>query len=395
VLRVPRLLALVVSVAVCLLATVGPAIGADPRTSADVVLELRDGSGSAGQSFFHDVRISNAGPATATGVALIVQLAPGLELVNGGGGCTTSGSTVSCSLGSIPAGAGASMIWELRAAEPGTYDIAGSVSADQPDPVTSNNSDSAQIVVAPSDADVSIDLQDSSARAGEPFFYGFLVGNAGPGTATNVVATVELPTGIELLGEGSGSCAQSGRFVTCPLGSIPAGRGLATIWTLRAPAAGTYTITGSVMADQPDGVSHNNTDSGTITVTPAADIAVAVSDSMDPVKPGQGVTYTTTVTNNGPSTATNVTLLEFWSMSSTKEVFSGGFTTTQGTCTPVGMRLDCQIGTLASGESTTVTIALKPRGGGVLTLTASASATEPDPDAANNSETEATTVGPK
>jgi uncharacterized repeat protein (TIGR01451 family) len=283
-------------------------------------------------------------------------------------------------------------MWELRAAEPGTYEIAGSVTADQPDPVPSNNSDAAQIIVAASGADVSIDLQNTSAREGAAFFYSFGVGNAGPGTATNVVATIELPTGIELL---SSSCAQNGRIVTCSFGSIGARRGLVMIWQLRAADAGTYTINGSVTADPPDPVPANNRDSGTITVTRAADIAVAVSDSMDLVKPGQGVTYTTVVTNNGLSTATNVTLSEFWSMSSSKEVSVIAITTSQGTCARVGMTLDCQIGTLSSGGSATVTISLKPRGGGVLTMSASASATEPDPDAANNSETEGTTVGPK
>jgi uncharacterized repeat protein (TIGR01451 family) len=393
VLRVPRPLALAVSSVVCLLATAGSAIGADPG-SADLSLDLSDASGRAGEPIYYNVPVFNAGPATATGVIVTVELASGLMLVSGGSACTTSGSTVTCSASLIPAGQGAVFMWELRAAEPGTYDIAGSVSADQLDPVTSNNSDGAQIVVAASGADVSIDLQNATAREGEAFFYGVNVGNAGPGTATNVVATIELPTGIELVSSPS-SCEQSGRIVTCQLGSIPAPGGLASIWQLRAADAGTYTITGSVTADQPDSVPANNSDSGTITVTRAADIAVAVSDSMDPVKPGQGVTYTTVVTNNGLSTATNVTLSEVWSMSSSKEVSVVAVTTSQGTCARVGMRLDCQIGTLSSGGSATVTISLKPRGGGVLTMDASASATEPDPNTANNSETEATTVGPK
>lgn len=374
-----------------LLATAGSASGADPG-SADLDLDLRDESGRAGVPIFYNVPVFNAGPAAATGVVLTAELIPGLRLVRGGSACTASGSMVTCSVGLIPAGSGAVFMWELGAAEPGTYGILGSVTADQPDPVTSNNSDSAQIVVAPSDADVSIDLQNASAREGEAFFYSFLVGNAGPGTATNVVATIELPTGIEVLSSG---CTQSGRIVTCHLGSIPAGGGLAVIWQLRATDAGTYTITGSATSDQPDNVPANNTDTATITVTASADVAVAVSDSMDPVKPGQGVTYTTTVTNNGLSTATNVTLSEAWSMSSSKEVSVVAVTTSHGTCTQVGMQLDCEIGTLASGESATVTIALKPRGGGVLTLNASASATEPDPNAGNNSDSEGTTVGPK
>jgi uncharacterized repeat protein (TIGR01451 family) len=383
---------------VCLLATALPAAAADPA-SADVSLDLRDASGSAGQSMSYGPAVSNAGPATAT-VVVTVQLASGLEFVRPASGCSTSGSTitgwtVTCTIGSIPAGAGAALAWELRAAEPGTYAVTGSVTGDQSDPALGNNIDSAQIVIAPSPADVSIDLQNASARAGEAFSYTFTVANAGPGSATNVVATIELPTGMELVSEGTGSCVQSGRNVTCSLGTMLA-RTIAPIrLTLRAADAGTYTVLGSVTAAEPDGFTPNNSDSGTITVTPSADVAVAVSDSMDPVKPGQGVTYTTTVTNQGPSAASNVMLSETWSASTSKDLSVGRVTTSGGTCAVVGMRLDCQLGTLASGESATVTIALKPRGGGSVTLNANASATEFDPDASNNSDTESTAVGPK
>jgi uncharacterized repeat protein (TIGR01451 family) len=391
--RVLRFVAPALALLACLLATAGPAAAADPAT-ADVSLDLRDASGGAGQSVNYTVPIANAGPDTATGVVLTVQLGPGLQLVNGGSLCSTLGSTVTCSVGSIPSGQAAVLVWELRAAEPGTYTIAGSVTADQGDPMPANNSDSAQIVIAPSPADVAINLQNASARAGE-FFYGFGVSNAGPGTATNVVARLELPTGIELVADGSGSCTQDGRIVTCPFGTIAAGRGLGTFVKLRAADAGTYTISGSVTADQADGVTANNSDSGTIVVTASADVGVAVSDSMDPVKPGQGVTYTTTVTNQGPSASSNVTLSETWSASTSKDLAVGRVTTTAGTCAVVGMRLDCQLGTLTSGESATVTVALKPRGGGSVTLNATASATEFDPAATNNSDTESTAVGPK
>lgn len=366
-------------------------------TAADLSVDVRDASAVAGRDFFYDYGVFNAGPAASTGYVATFELPAGLEFL-GGGGCTGSGRTVTCSSSSsLPANAGVRGIWTLRAVNAGTFVISGSVTGNEPDPKVSNNTDSGQIVVASADADVSIDLQDLSQqpRAGETFLFGFGVQNAGPATATNVVATITLPAGLELVSDGSGTCTRSGTTVTCSMGSIEAGRGLGTIWTLRAADAGTYALTGSVTADQPDNATANNTDNTTITVTPAADIAVGVVDSMDPVKPGQGVTYTTTVTNNGPSAATSVTLTETWSLSSAKDIAVAGVTTSQGTCSVSGMRLDCALGTLPAGGTATVTVSLKSRGGGSLTMTANASATEQDPESANNTATETTTVGPK
>jgi uncharacterized repeat protein (TIGR01451 family) len=393
---VPRVLALLVSVTLCLVATVGTAFAASPKTNADVGVDLGDASGRTGASISYAVAVSNAGPATATGVVLTVVLPAGLELVSGGAACSPSGQTVVCQLGSIPAGQGAVELWELRAAAAGTYAISGSVTADQTDPSATNNSDTAQIVVSASDADVSIDLATvfQEPSAGADFFWSYQVRNSGPGTATNIVATIDVPAGLEVV-TGAEGCTHVNRTFTCPVGTLASGQGVGTIWRLRASDAGTYTITGSVTADQPDNITANNSDSTTFSVSPAADVAVRVVDSMDPVKPGQGVTYTTTVTNNGPSAATGVTLSDVWSIDSGKDVVFGSATTTQGTCAFSGMRLDCQLGTLAAGDSATVTFALKSRGGGSLTVTAATSASEPDPQSANNSATETTTIGPK
>jgi hypothetical protein len=391
-----RLTTAIVTLFVCLLATITPAIAAGPTSSADISLVVRDASGRAGEVLFTDFRVFNAGPDTATGIVATLELSVGLELVQDSSGtCRTSDRIVTCSLGELPPAAGGGVIWGLRAAEPGTYTITGSASSAVVDPVTANNSDTGQIVIAPSGADLSVDVPDAAAAAGSDFFYSFGLFNAGPGSATGVVGTFELPAGLELVGNGAG-CSIAGRIVTCPGSSpLPANTGVRGIWMLRAASAGTFVISGSVTGDQQDPNPGNNTDSGTITVTSSADIAVAVADSMDPIKPGQGVTYTTVVTNNGPSTATNVTLSETWSMSSAKDLSAGGVTTSQGACTLVGMRLDCQFGTLVSGGSATATVSLKPRGGGTLTMTANASATEPDPTGGNNSATETTTVGPK
>ncbi len=54
----------------------------------------------------------------------------------------------------------------------------------------------------------------------------------------------------------------------------------------------------------------NNSDTETTVLTPSVDLVVTKTDSADPVIAGNQLTYTITVTNSGPSQATNVSLTD-------------------------------------------------------------------------------------
>jgi len=124
---------------------------------------------------------------------------------------------------------------------------------------------------------------------------------------------------------------------------------------------------------------------------PAADLSVTKTDSPDPVKAGQNLTYTITVRNNGPDAATGVTMTD----QLPRNAGFGSASTTQGTCTlkPDKLQVACSLGTIASGGTVIVTIMVKPNKKGQITNTATVSATSPpDPNTANNSATATTTV---
>jgi hypothetical protein len=134
------------------------------------------------------------------------------------------------------------------------------------------------------------------------------------------------------------------------------------------------------------------TSSVTITVIQpgpgGADLAVTVTDTPDPVLFSQLLTYTITVTNNGPEPATAVTL----AATAPFQAETGPLTPSQGTCTRTGNSFTCAIGAMASGATVTATIPLFPLVTGPIGLTASATAAETDPNTANNSATQSTTV---
>src|SRR5438874_277825 len=76
----------------------------------------------------------------------------------------------------------------------------------------------------PGSADLSITKTDSPdpVAAGAALTYSLAVANAGPDTATNVVATDNLPKGVTFVSATSpqGSCSQSKGVVTCHLGTL-------------------------------------------------------------------------------------------------------------------------------------------------------------------------------
>ena len=134
-----------------------------------------------------------------------------------------------------------------------------------------------------------------------------------------------------------------------------------------------------------------STDSDTvvITVNPVADLSVTKTDAADPVPFGQNIVYTITVTNNGPSTASVVTVTDTLPLG----VTFGSATPSQGTCeeSPVGI-VGCELGSLANGATAAISVEVMPTTTGNKTNSVTVSATEGDPDSTNNTATQETSV---
>jgi uncharacterized repeat protein (TIGR01451 family) len=129
---------------------------------------------------------------------------------------------------------------------------------------------------------------------------------------------------------------------------------------------------------------------------PKVDLAITKAGNPDEVSIGQNITYTLSVTNNGPDAATNVTLIDSLP-SSVTFVFAGS---NQGSCSGTSV-ITCTLGMLANGSSATITIIVQATGDITnpghqtitnITNTASVSATENDPNATNNQASVVTAV---
>jgi uncharacterized repeat protein (TIGR01451 family) len=122
-----------------------------------------------------------------------------------------------------------------------------------------------------------------------------------------------------------------------------------------------------------------------------ADVNVTKTDAPDPGHVGQKLTYTITVHNDGPDSASGVTLVD----TLPKTAGFGSAISTQGTCVRTKTGVTCNIGTMANGATVTVTIVVKPTKKGTITNTVTVASTSPtDPNLSNNTASTTTTVKP-
>jgi uncharacterized repeat protein (TIGR01451 family) len=130
-----------------------------------------------------------------------------------------------------------------------------------------------------------------------------------------------------------------------------------------------------------------------VSLTAIADLSVTKADFPDPVTVGNNLTYTVTLTNNGPDPATSVTVTDNLPAETT---FVSCSSTGGGVCGGSGNNRTVTFASLASGESESITfvatVNCSVADGTVISNTATVSSFTPDPDTANNSATATTTA---
>jgi uncharacterized repeat protein (TIGR01451 family) len=210
--------------------------------------------------------------------------------------------------------------------------------------------------------DLSVVKTDGSDTAvpGGITTYTITIRNTGPSSAAGVRLTdVFPPEIIEALwtslaaGGASGNSASGSGPIDDVLNLPPGASVIYTVVARISPTARGLLVNTSELI-VPPGVDENTPDDNqstdTDTLVPSADLAVAKTASPSPVRPGQTLTYTITVTNLGPSTVFGFQLTE----TLPPEFAAGSFTPSAGTYDPATGTWSGL--TLAAGESVTLTV---------------------------------------
>ena len=159
--------------------------------------------------------------------------------------------------------------------------------------------------------------QPQPVAASTNFDYAIQVNNEGPDDAANPTLTFPLPAGIAFQSESvpaGWSCnaispGTAGATVTCTAATLPPGSDAFTITASSPPtASGTFSTTATVSSTTPDPNGNDNSFTVDVIIQPSSDFSMALSASPNPVSAGTNLTWTTTLTNNGPSTGINASV---------------------------------------------------------------------------------------
>lgn len=183
--------------------------------------------------------------------------------------------------------------------------------------------------------------------------------------------------------------------------SLPAGSSITYTVTGTVPPSATGSLSNTATVTPPAGITDSapgdNSDTETTTINAVADLAVAKTDSPDPVKVAGNITYTITLTNNGSSDALGVTLSDVVPANTTFVSFTApaGFTPT--TPPPGGTgTVTATTPTFVAGAVATFTLVVRvdaqaPPNPPIVNTVTVTSAT-PDNVPANNSATATTQI---
>ncbi|MGD2154958.1 MAG: DUF11 domain-containing protein, partial [Gemmatimonadales bacterium] len=269
-----------------------------------------------------------------------------------------------------------------------TNSAVGHVSGEQIDTTLDTSDDSkatADVVVGGADIEVT-KTGPASVTALDTITYLITTTNNGDQDADQVVVTDSLPSGMTFV-SASRSASESGGEVTWPaIATLSNGSSVTDTVIVVAPASGPLENVAKVSSTTADPDATNNRSTVSTSVTEQADLEV-VKTGPASVLANDTVTYVITTANNGPSTATNVTVTDTLPSGVTFVSATNG-----GAYTEPDSVVTWTIASLANGASQVDTVKVLAPASGTLDNLAAATSDTGDPDATNDTSSVSTSV---
>jgi uncharacterized repeat protein (TIGR01451 family) len=294
-------------------------------------------NGSTGESILYTITVRNVGDQDATGVTVsdVVPVDTLTNVIASDSGIVDGvAGTIDWTLGNVAGGQ--TVVLTVTADVRSTLDadindLTNTVSvsddnANGVDPTPGDNSDS-DIDIVDAEPDYEITKTDAltDATTGDPISYTITVRNIGDQTGTNVVVDDLFPNSVlENVTADNGGVVDAGAgSIHWDLGTLAAGA--TVVLTVDADVraavpAGIDDFTNSVTVgdDGTNGVdpnSSNNTDDDTDILHAAPDYIITKTDGLTNVEPGDSITYTITVDNDGTQDGTNIVITDSFPIS--------------------------------------------------------------------------------
>jgi uncharacterized repeat protein (TIGR01451 family) len=348
----------------------------------------------SGQTVTYYLDYGNNGPAAAANVVLVDTVPSQLTSVTWRctSGCSGSGTSnsISINLGTLAAGAtGRVTVTGIAttALDREDFTNTATISTSTPETSTSNNQSSVVGAVWTPDVQI-IKLAEAQVIAGETFTATLRYANNGPATASAVVLTDTLPTGISLVSSLPVQSSLSGQTLTWNLGALTSGQSGVIELVLRADSALAHNSIvinhSAIQTSGPDRDLSNNSSSAQTVVLTEANLAITKAGPAVVVA-GNQISYTITYSNTGPSVARSVIITDTLPA---EVVFASA---APAASSQNGNLLSWAVGDLAAGTTGSITVLVDTDinqivGSLLITNSVEIDSPTPDPDPDDNSD---------
>ena len=376
------------------------------QTEADLILSKHADPNpvTAGEILTYTLTLTNTGPDVAENVVITdtLPLSVAFDENRSSLNCLQQpDDTIICPIGDLPSTPPANtttVTIVVTTSIDGPITNRATASSDTPDPLLDNNADILQTTMVIPAADLALSKTDAPdpVTAGESLTFTLTLTNYGPSRATGVTVTDPLADAV-MFDDTSSSpgCTEEEGIVTCDVGELAKGASTSLIVgvTVDSSATDNLTNTATVSGNETDSNPDNNTDLEVTSLNTVADLVLAKSDEPDPVVAGGLLTYTLTITNNGPSDAIGVLVTD-----TLPATFVFDSVTPEIVCNQTDVSVvHCNLGRMAAGGNLPITIVgtTTVTASGTITNTATVTSTTTDSDLINNTDIkEETTVIP-
>jgi len=204
------------------------AVNITPQVDLTITKDDSDDPLKPGDSFSYTLKITNKGPSNATGVQVVDTLPAGVTFNSASRASTQSGNRLTFDLGNMASGAETTITIQVTIASTfvGTLTNVSTVSANEPETDTTNNTDSETTTVNEPIIDLIITKTDDDdpVEPGDTFTYTLNVINDGPDDATGVTITDTLPvSGVTYQSASQTPSSVAGRVITFDVGNLASG----------------------------------------------------------------------------------------------------------------------------------------------------------------------------
>ncbi len=372
----------------------------------DLGITKADGmtTATAGATLSYALGITNAGNLAATAVVITETVPAHTTFLTAGSSAGWScsngapaGTTCTLGIASIAAGATVNRTFVVRVdapLPPGVSSVANTATVvddtthgPDPDPTDNTATDIDAVPVA--DLSLTKSVDDPAPNVGDVVTFTMTATNAGPDTAPGVAVTDPLPAGLTFVSSSASRGTYSDATGTWTIGAMATGDTVTLSIAARVTTSGTKMNVVEVStsgASDPDSTPGNGDpgedDRATASLTPLlADLEVVKTVDNASANVGDQVTFTVTLRNLGPDTATGVVVDDPLPAGLT---FVGA-TASQGTYDDATGHW--AVGTVAVGATRTLTLTATVDTLGEITNTGSVGASDVlDPDPGNNTD---------